>query len=211
MEEVQEHPVAAAEGSAEHPVAQAKPEVISSFPGGTQNVKAQLMPLIEQAIEDTPEIFERSSHEACLRRALVLLPAMTQFIGMVHLHQQVLSKAVLNGGKDLEANTPNYVISCASQDSKAECSIARRWCQNLIIIKFLGGSLARSVLGGAAWRWGWNFIIIEFLSGWLAWCLASRLAGREFCLHGRSPLSPLPSLLPPSLPPSPLNRLNVCL
>lgn len=138
VEEVPEHQVAqanpeGAEGSGVPPVAQAEPERIESFPTGTQNVKAQLMPLIEQAIRDTPDIFERSSHDACLSRALVLLPGMNEFVRTVHLHQEVLSRAILNGGVDLEVNSHNYVISCASQDSKAECSIARRRRQDFII------------------------------------------------------------------------------
>ena len=123
------------------------------FPEGSQNVRAILSPVIEQAMIDSPEIFARSSHDATLHRALVLLQAMTPFTTSVHVHQGILSKAVLMGISHLEVNSPNYVISCASQDSKADCSITQRWCQNLIIIKFLG--LARSVLGGAGWRWGW--------------------------------------------------------
>ena len=118
MEGVQEHPVAGAEGSAVHPVAHAEPEDDLTFPVGTQNAKAQLLPIIEAAMQHTPEIFERSDHGACLSRALILLPTMTAFTNLVHLHQQVLSKAVLNGGKDLEVNSHNYVKSCASQDSK---------------------------------------------------------------------------------------------
>ena len=108
-EEVQEHPVAGAEGPAKHPVAQAEPEYIPTSPGGTQNVRRQLMPLIEKAGIDTPDIFARTSHDACLSRALVLLPGMLEFICTVHEHQQVLSKATLNGGKDLDVNSHNYV------------------------------------------------------------------------------------------------------
>jgi hypothetical protein len=67
------------------------------------------MPLINKASLDTPEIFARTDHDACLSRALVLLPGMLEFIATVHEHQQVLSKAVLRGAKDLDPNSHNYV------------------------------------------------------------------------------------------------------
>jgi len=103
----------------------------AKFPAGRMNLKALLMPTMLQCRKDAPGVFSGKGKGDCLKRMLLIVDVIKEFIQRVRVAEGFLSAAQLNGGADLTPGTFNYVWG--SSTTRMDLGIAQRGCDFMFV------------------------------------------------------------------------------